>query len=235
MPEGTHNVMPEGTHNVMPEGTHNVMPEGTHNGVPERTRIVVWAFVVMFAAVAVVAWRHGGSEEGIRQVVRLSAEIGVVLFSLAFSASSLRIFWRTPASAWLLRNRRYVGLSFGSFHLLHLAALVALAIAFPDPFVGDLDPVTLMGGGIAYAFLVAQMITSNDASVRRLGRARWTLLHTVGSWLLWTLFVLSYAPRAVVESVFYVPFALIPLAAAGLRVARRSKQRAKSLAAYEAG
>ena len=203
--------------------------------MPERTRIVAWAFVVMFAAVAPVAWRHGWSEEGARQVVRLSAEIGVVLFSLAFSASSIRVFWRTPASAWLLRNRRYVGLSFGSFHLLHLAALGALALAFPEPFLSDRDPVALAGGGVAYAFLVAQMVTSNDASVRRLGRARWTLLHTVASWLLWALFVLSYTPRAVVESAFYVPFALIPLAASGLRVARRLKQRARPVAAAEAG
>lgn len=147
----------------------------------------------------------------------------------------VRVFWRTPASAWLLRNRRYVGLSFGSFHLLHLAALVALALAFPEPFLGDLSPVTLAGGGMAYAFLVAQMITSNDASVRRLGRARWTLLHTVESWLLWALFVLSHTPRAVVESAFYVPFALIPLAASGLRVARHLKQRSKPVGAAQAG
>ncbi len=187
---------------------------------PERLRILAFAFAVMILLLGGVALVDGWSEEAVRRIVRATAQIGVVLFCLAFSASSLRKFWRTPVSAWLLRNRRYLGLSFGSYHLLHLAALGALAAAFPQPFLEDLQAITLIGGGAAYVFLVAQMATSNDTAVRWLGRRRWTLLHTLGSWIIWAIFALSYIPRAV-TSAYYVPFAGVPVAAVALRAARR--------------
>ena len=187
---------------------------------PERARIVAWAFAVMVLLLGGVALVDGGSEEAVRRIVRATAQIGVALFCLAFSASSLRKLWRTPVSAWLLRNRRYLGLSFGSYHLLHLAALGVLAAAFPEPFLQELQATTLVGGGAAYAFLVAQMATSNDTSVRWLGHRRWTLLHTLGSWIIWGIFVLTYVPQAL-ESAYYVPFAWLLVVAMALRVARR--------------
>jgi len=38
-------------------------------------------------------------------------------------ASSLRRLWPTPASAWLLRNRRWLGLSFATAQATHLVAI----------------------------------------------------------------------------------------------------------------
>ena len=72
-----------------------------------------WFFAgILLISVSLIAATDGGSEVGVRQLVRSTAQFGVVLFAFAFSASSLRTFWRTPFSAWLLKNRRYVGLSF---------------------------------------------------------------------------------------------------------------------------
>jgi DMSO/TMAO reductase YedYZ heme-binding membrane subunit len=187
---------------------------------PERVRVVAWAFAAMVLLLGGVALVDGGSEGAVRRIVRATAQIGVALFCLTFSASSLRKFWRTPVSAWLLRNRRYLGLSFGSYHLLHLAALGLLAAAFPQPFLEELQAITLVGGGAAYAFLVAQMATSNDMSVRWLGQRRWTLLHTLGSWIIWGIFALTFLPRTL-ESAYYAPFAGLLVVAMALRVARR--------------
>ena len=186
---------------------------------PERLRIIAWAGVVAAAVVLVAAAQFGGAEDGMRSVVRTSAKIGVICFSLAFCASSLRIFWRAPASAWLLRNRRYMGLSFALFHFLHLAALGALALSFPA-FRDALSPVTLLGGGTVYGFVAAQALTSNDRSVRLLGRRRWTLLHTVGSYAIWGVFTGSYLPLALAAPP-YVPYLVVLVAAMGLRIARR--------------
>jgi len=160
-----------------------------------------------------------------RSVVRTSAKLGVVCFSLAFGASSLRIFWRTPASAWLLRNRRYMGLSFALFHFLHLAALGALTLSFPA-FRAALTPVTLLVGGTVYGFVAAQALTSNDRSVRLLGRRRWTLLHTVGSYAIWGVFTESYLPLALADPL-YVPYLAVLVAAMGLRIARRVRATRK--------
>lgn len=200
-------------------------------GAFEGRSLVVGAALAAVAMLGGAAFAAGWSEAGVRIVVRATAKVGIVLFALAFSASSLRVFWRSGASAWLLRNRRYVGLSFAVFHFLHLAALATLAVAFPEPFLGELNAVTLIGGGLAYALLLAMVVTSTDAAVRRLGRRSWKRLHTLGSWTIWVIFVQSYVPRAILEGPIYIPFAALPFAVLGLRVARALRARDERAAA----
>ncbi len=190
-------------------------------------RSILWlALMAISAIVSVTFARLGWTEEGVREIVRVSAQVGVLLFSLTFAASSLRVFWRSAFSAWALRNRRYTGLSFAAFHFLHLSALVALGLYFPEPFVADLSWLTLVAGGIAYSLLLAQTVTSNDAAVKRLGRVRWTRLHTAGSYVIWGIFLQSYLPRAL-EDAFYIPFSALLVVAIGLRIARRVRVRRK--------
>lgn len=201
------------------------------SGPFEGASLVAAAAVAALAMLGGALFAAGWSEAGVRIAVRASAKVGVVLFALAFSASSLRALWRGEASAWLLRNRRYVGLSFAVFHILHLGALVALAVAFPDPFLAELDAPTLVGGGLAYAFLLALVLTSNDAAVRRLGRRRWSALHTAGCWYLWIVFAQSYAPRALAGGAVYVALAALLLAVPALRAARLLRARAARVGA----
>jgi len=163
---------------------------------------------------------HGIDEEAVRLVVRGTAKIAVTLFSLAFATSSLHAIGRSDATKWLLRNRRYLGLSFALAHAGHLLALGALAIWFPRPFVDDLDPLFLIGGGLAYAFLFAMAATSSDAAFRKLGARRWRGLHTAGSYYIWGVFAFSYLPR-VTESAEYVVYAALLAIALSLRMARR--------------
>lgn len=92
---------------------------------------------------------QGYGEEGLRAVVRASARMSLVLFCLAFAASGLHRLLRGPGSAWLLRNRRALGVGFGFSHGSHALALLFLARDFPSPFVEELDWVTLVGGGLA--------------------------------------------------------------------------------------
>jgi DMSO/TMAO reductase YedYZ heme-binding membrane subunit len=194
--------------------------------VPERSRLLTLALATSTALPVLAFLVDGPTEEAVREVVRWSAKLGVVCFCGAFAASSLRTFWRSGLSAWLLRNRRWVGLSFAAFHYLHLAALGVLALAFPS-FRESVAPLTLIGGGLAYALLTLQVVTSNDAAVARLGRRRWTRLHTVASYYLWILFFQSYGPRAV-QDVAYAPFALLLMAVLGLRIARRLQTHRKA-------
>ena len=107
---------------------------------------------------------------------------------------------------------------------MHLLALIVLGLAFPTPFVDDLNAVTLVGGGLAYAFVLAMAATSNDASVRRLGARRWRALHAVGGWYVWLIFTQSYAPRAAADPA-YAPFAALLVGVAGLRLARWQRVR----------
>jgi sulfoxide reductase heme-binding subunit YedZ len=190
----------------------------------ERSWIILGTALLLALCVASAVALLGWSEEAARLIVRMSARVSVVLFSLAFSASALQTLFPSRASAALLRNRRYVGLSLALSHSVHLACLVVLGFAFPDPFLDYLDPPTVIGGGIAYLFIYAMALTSTDAAVHRLGRARWRRLHLVGSWYIWIIFTQSYLPLAMEDPGSLAPLALV-LLAASLRFSRWRRSR----------
>jgi hypothetical protein len=173
--------------------------------------VVVWLVVLI---VAVLGW----TEHALHGVVRTTAQTSFLLFFLAFTASSLYRLRPSRATRWALRNRRYLGVGFAASHFLHLGALVALGLAFPEPFRSELNAVTLVGGGLAYGFILAMALTSSDRAQARLGRRRWRQLHLIGSWYIWILFAQSYLPR-VWEDLAYLPFGVAVIAAGALRAA----------------
>jgi len=165
----------------------------------------------------------GGGEEGIRAVVRSTAQTSVLLFVAAFAASSLRQLWKNDATTWLLRNRRYVGVSFAFSHFVHLGALIAFALISPE-FVAGLDATTLIGGGLAFAFIGAMAATSNDRAVAALGRTNWQRLHKLGAYYIWISFAQAYIPRALFVSPAYALPAVLLVVALGLRIYAARKQ-----------
>lgn len=170
------------------------------------TRNCAAVLTILFAATLAA---NGTDEDGIRALVRRTAQTSVVLFSAAFAASSLRQVWRSPLSTWLIKNRRYVGVSFAYSHIWHLAALIALTQVSPD-FTGTVETLTLAGGGFAYLLLIAMAITSNDRAVAALGAKNWGRLHKLGVYLLWILFFQSYAGRVAAGMWIYaLPTALL--------------------------
>jgi methionine sulfoxide reductase heme-binding subunit len=184
----------------------------------ERRSLLLVVTVALIAMCAVIL--SGGTDEaGVRMVIRATARTSLVLFLAAFAASSLRRFVDARVTAWLLRNRRYVGLSFAVSHALHLAAIVVVAMRWPHPFMEQsAQPLRLIGGGLGYVLLALMVLTSNDVAVRMLGSRRWRLLHLVGSWILWVIFLQSYAGRAM-ASRWALVAALVILGVAALRVA----------------
>jgi hypothetical protein len=154
--------------------------------------------------------------------VRATARSSVAIFLLAFSGSSLQRLWRSPASAWLLRNRRQVGLSFAVSHALHGALLIWLALGWPGSFWSKTPLTTLVLGGLGFAFVAALAATSFDRSAAWLGRRRWKGLHTTGAWYLWGVFFASYVLPALGRPE-RIPFAVAVLAAAGLRLAAKRR------------
>ena len=131
---------------------------------------------------------YGTGPEGIREVLLASAKTSALLFLAAFLASALRSWRRNPATRWLLRNRRYVGVSFGVSHAYHLAAIVAYGVVAGE----RLDPLVLVLGGFGYVLLAAMVATSNDAAVERLGVRRWRSLHVFGLYYLWFIFAVTF-------------------------------------------
>src|SRR5687767_12959858 len=73
--------------------------------------------IVIAAGVAVM----GSGSEGLHWAIRWTARFSAVFFLSAFLASSLQRSLHQPWTAALLRQRRYVGLSFAASQLIHLS------------------------------------------------------------------------------------------------------------------
>ena len=192
-------------------------------------RITGCVAIVLLAVLASSQALWGFSEESVRVVVRATARISVALFLMAFTAASLNGLFPSAATRWLRANRRYLGVAFALSHFTHLAALFTLGVYFPHPFVDDLNAVTLIGGGLAYAFLTSMTITSFAGPRRWIGERGWSILHTTGSYYIWLIFLNSYLSRSLMDFA-YVPYALALVIALGLRIAFWMKRRNSAVA-----
>jgi DMSO/TMAO reductase YedYZ heme-binding membrane subunit len=153
-----------------------------------RVLVIPATLVTLLVSFVGVIGIMGPTEESARQLIRLSATSSLLLFALAWSASSLNryfpVHWRG-----IMKARRRIGVSFAISHTFHLGAiawLVELA------YNGDWSELDLVGGAVIYTFIYLMAFTSNDAAVRLLGPRFWRWLHKIGGYLIWIAFTQSY-------------------------------------------
>ena len=163
---------------------------------------------------------------GARLVIRLTARTSLALFLLAFAASALVRLFPSSSMRWLRGNRRYIGVAFAISHIVHLAAIIALARMDYAIFLQLTNIVAYVGGGLAYVFIVLMTATSFDRTVAWIGPRAWHRLHTTGMWYIWLSFALNFGKRVPVSTGYLVPVAFIGLAAIIRLLARyRSVER----------
>lgn len=153
-----------------------------------------WPLVLGIAlGLAAIATGFAAGNERIEDwqlAARWTARVGFPLFMITYVASSLAKLWPSPLTRNLWQNRRYWGLGFAASHTIHLYALVTyLRMNAETRTFASLIP-----GGLAYLFIFAMALTSNDAAMRALGK-NWKRLHTVGIHYIWLIFTLAYAGR----------------------------------------
>ena len=185
-------------------------------------RIVAAATFGLLALFAGVLLGYGSDEAGLRTLVRATARASFLLFISAYVASAARRLFPGAATRWMLRNRRYLGLSFAIAHLLHLDAIWMLSILLGDAFATD--PITLIFGGIAYAFVVTMALTSTDRAAAWLGPRRWNALHRSGLHWVWVVFAVDWVGLSF-ESPGYFLLSASSFGALGLRIAARRARR----------
>ena len=162
--------------------------------------------------------------QGLGVLVRATARLSFLFFLPAYLASSARRLWPNDTTRWLLRNRRYLGVSFFMAHGLHLDAIFLMATLQGDAFRIELP--TLLGGGLAYLLVTAMALTSSDRAVKWLGQERWSRLHRFGIHYIWFIWLLQWTPLAF-TSPGYATLLLLTLAALGVRIAARRSRGAQ--------
>ncbi|TNE60970.1 MAG: hypothetical protein EP335_18220 [Alphaproteobacteria bacterium] len=153
----------------------------------EGKRIFVPVSLLLAAAVYSAIASAGGYVPALPALMVPTADIAFLFFWFAFIASATARLAPSPGTRFLIRNRRYIGLSFALIHFTHLV-LVLSNLAF----TGASRPlITLLGGALAYLFIGLMALTSNTASVRRLGAKRWKQLHKTGMYYVWFIFLFT--------------------------------------------
>ena len=105
---------------------------------------------------------------------RWTARAALPLFLVAYLANSLLRLWRGDITRALMRRRRQWGLGFALAHTIHLVALGINVLVFAPR-----EPATVIAGGIAYGMIYLMALTSNDASMRAMGKW-WKRMHSFG-------------------------------------------------------
>jgi len=144
-------------------------------GAPAPQQLILWAVLALPGAVVAARYVAGGVSYG--EVIHATGVWSVQLLIATLALGPLRRVWpRAAWTLWLIRRRRDLGVASFGYALLHLAVYLARKAELPILIVREgLEP-GMAVGWIAFAAFAALTITSNDASVRRLGRG-WKTLH----------------------------------------------------------
>ena len=163
--------------------------------------LLLAAFFVMPAGLS--------AADHIGYMLRYTARVAFVLLLIAYSIDAVVKLFGVGRS--LRRSRRYLGLSMALHHTVHFGYVVAYFALTDAP----LEMLTIVFGGAAFVLMWAMAATSNDASMRWLGR-RWRTLHVFGIHYLWLIFMQSFVGRLFYEDVYFVYPVLVAAGFVGL-------------------
>lgn len=189
-----------------------------------------WFVLAMLAAAlltcAVLLAVHGTSRDGILWCVRATPRPAVIFFVAAFLATPLYRLRPGPATGWLVQQRRYLGLSFAVWHLVHLAGLIALAAPDVRAFWNEMALLTITVGGGCFVLIILMTATSFDRTAALVGPRAWKIIHTAGLYLTWLIFIDTYRGRIESRDQWFDVFACALVAVAMLvRIAAAVRHR----------
>ena len=182
--------------------------------------IVGFSALTVGTIVGVIWLFYGIDEQGMRMAIRATARTSTILFLSAFVASALRKLWLTPLSAWLLKNRRYLGISMAVSHTYHAIALFGLWLVTAGAAPSS-NPLGLFG----YVLLFAMTVTSFKRPAAWLGKRGWKILHTTGMHFFWLGLLFEYSFKLPKSMLNYSPFVILLVLAMMLRLVASRKQK----------
>lgn len=187
----------------------------------QEWRIVGFSALLVGTIVAFVAFIHGVDEEGMRMAIRVTGRTSTIFFVSAFVASSIHKVWKTPFSNWMLKNRRYLGLSMAVSHTYHAVTLVGLWF-ITNGMAPQVEPLGMLG----YVLLIILTVTSFKIPAKWLGKRGWKILHKTAMHYLWLGLLFEYGLKLYKANLIALPFLVMLILAMLLRFAagRREKK-----------
>ena len=161
-------------------------------------------------------------------MIRLSVQLASPWIYLAFVATALGQLFPSNFSRWLLRNRRYIGLSFAAGFGWQAVFILLLLGLHGDYYATVLhDTAEFISRMLSYVLLLALTVTSFFPVRRAMDPRHWRLLHRVGIWYFWAAIWVSYAETVMTGDtrVIAIVFVISGLLVLTLRCAAYLKKR----------
>ena len=198
-------------------------------GLRGWTLFSLLSLTVLLFATSTMLW-HSELVDALRSAIRVTARTSFALFLLTFLASSLATLVPTGRTKALLRERRFLGLSFAFSHLVHGILILIYANMFPETFWNGRTAAANIPGSVGYLFILLLAVTSFPVMVRLLGFSAWKLLHSTGSWVIAALFCYSFYKRIPLHPWYLIAFSIMVSAIVlklTAKVAVRARKSAK--------
>ena len=136
--------------------------------------MALWLLLASPCVLMIVRYLAGDLYYG--EFIHTSGDFSAKLLIITLATTPLRLmFPRLRWTMWLLQNRRYFGVASFAYAVPHLAAYVWKLSDITKIVEEGAEP-GMLTGWIALIIMLALAITSNNYSVRKLGR-RWKTLH----------------------------------------------------------
>lgn len=131
-----------------------------------------WAILALPSVAMISGALSGGDLE---PLLHPTGEFAARFMIIAMMLTPLRmLFPKSSALLWLMRRRRYFGVAAFGYAALHTLYYV-IDLGSLSAVVADIAKFGIWTGWVAFVIFVPMALTSNNASMRRLGRS-WKML-----------------------------------------------------------
>ena len=127
-----------------------------------------------------------------RSFLRVSGRAGMFLFFISFGASALNRIFNAEWSKYLVRNRRYYGISTAIILWSHFLVLLSMSVTAPEWFRISVPWYILYPGTGTFVLVGLMALSSNNSAVKKLGARWWRLLHLIGGYMALSAFIGEY-------------------------------------------
>ncbi len=119
------------------------------------------------AVLAYMTTQDLSGPRGVSEMIQCSVRLSVPFLYLAFAASSINVLVSSPFSRWLLRNRRYIGLSFAAGMGWQLFFILWMVTGYWEHYLEEVYLLDDLYTQIPGYLLLFAMVTTSFHPVRR--------------------------------------------------------------------
>jgi len=146
------------------------------------------------ATVIILYLMLGGSDiiESSRAFLRVSGRLGMGLFFISFGASPLHRIFKAGWTTYLIRNRRYYGISTAIVLWAHFLVILSLSVTASEWFKESAPWYILYSGTGTFILVGLMALSSNNFAVKKMGPRAWKTMHLVGGYMALASFISEY-------------------------------------------